>query len=112
MPGRISGAALFALALGGCSLPEQRADFRSVDPQERTLALAQAARERDQDSIPVLISMLDSEDAGERMLAIQTLERLTGQTLGYDFAAPRFKREPAVREWVQWDRARRDAASG
>jgi len=95
----------------GCSLPPQRPDFSSVDPQERTLAAAEAARRADRSSIPPLIEMLDSPDAAQRMLAIATLERLTGQTLDYAYWAPEHQRSEAVSRWVQWWRSTQSAGS-
>ncbi len=109
---RLHWLLLTPFLLGACALPERRADFRSVDPQERTLALAQAAQAEDERAIPVLIAMLDSDDAGERMLAIRTLERMTGQTFGYDYAAPPAQREPAVQDWVRWQRSRGSGSEG
>lgn len=89
----------------GCSQPSRRADFSSVDPSERTLAIGHAARDRDEGSIRSLIALLDSNDPAERMAAIRTLERLTGQTLGYDHAAPESARREAVARWEEWGRA-------
>ncbi|VAX40019.1 hypothetical protein MNBD_PLANCTO03-1271, partial [hydrothermal vent metagenome] len=37
-----------------------------------------------------------------RMVAILALERLTGETLGYDHAAVEAQREDAVARWVEW----------
>lgn len=87
---------------GACSLPARQADFRSNDPQERTLAVAQAARDPDGASVPQLIQMLQSSDAAERMLAITTLERITGETLGYEYSAPESARRAGVARWVAW----------
>jgi hypothetical protein len=93
------------VCLGGCSLPEQRADFNSVDPQERTLATLKAAETGDRAAIPQLIQQLASDDPALRMLAIRTLERLTGQTLGYEHAAPEPQRREAIVRWRDWQRA-------
>lgn len=97
-------AAIAALAYGiqGCSLPARRADFNSTDPAERTLALGQAADDADRASIPDLIALLESEDSAERMLAINALEKKTGQRLGYDYADPDPARREAVERWVAW----------
>lgn len=90
-----------ALACCSCSLPQQRADFDSIDPQERTLATIEAARSGDSASVPALIDQLESEDPGIRMLAIRSLERITGETKGFDYAAPEPARRQAVRIWRQ-----------
>ena len=52
-----------------------------------------------------LIGALESDDAAERMLAITALERITGETFGYDFAAPRAERTAAIGRWLEWRRA-------
>jgi hypothetical protein len=97
--------AIFLLAgLGACSGPERRADFDSNDPQEQTLALAEALNGDQQDQIPALIRLLDSPDPATRMLAIGTLNRWTGQTLGYDHAASEPKRKASADRWEQWAR--------
>ncbi len=102
-PRSIRTAAILACAgLSACSLPPQRADFSSPDPQERTLAVAQAAREDDRQSIPYLIQTLESSDPAQRMLAIGTLERLTGQTLGYEYWAPDPVRRQSIDRWQAW----------
>lgn len=90
------------LIAGGCSLPSQRADFRSNDPQERTLAVGEAMRTADRTSVPRLIELLASSDPAERMFAINALETLTGETRGYRHWAPERERREAVRRWVDW----------
>jgi hypothetical protein len=54
--------------------------------------------------------MLESDDPTTRVLALRTLERLTGETMGYDPHAEPFEREDAVARWS--DYARGGAASG
>lgn len=93
--------ALIAGLVGGCALPAQRADFRSVDPQERSLATVQA---RDLRDVPGLIEELGSDDPAARMLANQALERVTGQSMGFDYAAPERKRAEAIDRWKEWAR--------
>lgn len=100
------------IGLSGCALPEQRADFNSPDPTERTLAVGHAAVDPDPATIPELIGLLESEDPAERMLAIRTLEIQTGQTLGYEYTASEPSRHQAVQRWAEWEQGRRGAASG
>lgn len=90
----------------GCSLPSQQTGFRSDDPEQRTKALGAAARSDDRTRIPDLIAMLDSSDPAQRMLAIRSLERMTGQTLGYDHAAPEPQRAAAIDRWMKWEASR------
>lgn len=51
-----------------------------------------------------LVQMLESDDPATRLLAISTLQRLTNQTFGYDYAQPEVKRRPAVERWAAWVR--------
>jgi hypothetical protein len=62
---------------------------------------------RDPESIPHLIVLLRSDDPLVRMTSIRTLELITGQTLGYDHAAPEPQREQAVARWAEWYRTGR-----
>jgi hypothetical protein len=43
--------------------------------------------------------MLDSDDPATRLLAIDALERITGETLGFDASAPETERRNAVDRW-------------
>lgn len=99
---RLAAAAMFVLVLAGCSDPGSVVSFDSNDPAARFRATQRAAREKDQDSIKPLIQRLESDDPAERVFAIHTLEQLTGQTLGYDHAAPRQERAEAIRRWADW----------
>lgn len=75
-------------------------------------AITAAADSRNRQAIPGLISSLDSDDPAVRLAAIRALERVTGQTLGYDHAAPPWRRAAMVDEWERWYRAQRDAGGG
>lgn len=88
--------------VAGCSNPNDAVGFEENDPAARMRAIRQAAAAEDQGSIQPLILRLESDDPAERLLAIHTLERLTGQTLGYDHAAPRQERAAAVQRWAEW----------
>ena len=48
-----------------------------------------------------IVQQLDSVDPAVRLLAISALQRITGQTLGYEHDAPQLQREEAIRRWVQ-----------
>ncbi len=90
---------------GGCG-PSMPRGFSSPEPAARMDAIVAAARENDRSAVPKIVPMLESDDPATRLLAIRTLERLTGQTLGYDYAAPEARRDEAVERW------RRYAAEG
>lgn len=72
------------------------------DPGARLHAIEEAARTRDQNAVPRLVSLLDSDDPAVRMLSIRTLEEITGQTQQYDYAAPYLERRAAIDRWNQW----------
>ncbi len=97
LAGVVAGAAAF-----GCANPEAAVGFREPDPAARLRAIRQAAETRDRAAIGPLIGVLESDDAAERLLAIRSLERLTGQTLGYDHAGPVEERRAAARKWAEW----------
>lgn len=99
---RVPPFLVLALAVSGCSQPVMRASFEDATPAERTLAAANAARDRDEASIPHLIAMLDSEDPAQRMVAGDALERITGETQGFFFADPEPKRREAIGRWREW----------
>lgn len=89
------------LWLPGCarSTPD---GFDALAPEGRIDAIVRSARDGDRSRVPQLISQLDSDDPAVRMLAIRALERITGETKGYDHAASAQKRDEAVRRWVSW----------
>lgn len=93
---------LAAPALVGCGGPSIEPGFESVDPQERTAALLDAARSGDASATPELVIMLDSSDPAERMLADETLRRLTGEDFGYRHYDPEPQRREAAKAWRQW----------
>lgn len=99
----ISLASLAALTgqLIGCG-PAVTPSFDSPEPAARNAAIVRAAETRDQGSVDELIAMLDSDDPATRVLAIRTLERITGQTNDYDPHADTMSRAAAVRRWHDW----------
>ena len=86
---------------GGCtaSSAQLRRQMESFDPAKRIDAVIQAARRKDASLTPALVDRLDDEDPAVRMYAILALERLTGERLGYSYAAPTGKRREAVDSW-------------
>jgi hypothetical protein len=89
-----------ATLLWGCASPPGGLD--SPVPVEQLDAIAKVAREKDRQAIPKLIGLLNSDDPVVRLSAIRTLESLTGQTLGYDHAAPEYRRRQMVQAWADW----------
>jgi hypothetical protein len=81
-----------------------------VDPQGRTIALSRISESPTERDIPVLIESLTSADPAQRMVAIRTLERMTGETLGYRHYDPEWIRRDAVARWRAWWLERSGAA--
>jgi hypothetical protein len=88
--------------LGGCANPDSAVGFQEQDPAARIRAIQQAAASKDEAAVPGLIQLLESDDPAERLLAIRALERITGQTMGYDHAAPVDERRAAAERWGGW----------
>lgn len=109
-PGTLSAAAAALAFIAACTAPPAGPDFHSADSLARMGAIREAARTNDRSKVPDLIARLDSDDAGERLLAVRALERLTGTTQGYDYAAPRPEREAAIDRWMTWYAANRQGA--
>jgi hypothetical protein len=95
-------APFLAATIAGCASPPS--GFESPVPASRLDAITHAAQTRDESSIPDLITMLESDDPVVRLAAIRTLERITGTTLGYDYAAPDWDRREKVEAWADWYR--------
>lgn len=96
---------LFALAsaagLSACR-PTAPVGFDSPEPMGRVDAALLAAERGDRTAIPDLIRLLDSDDPLIRMVAIRSLERLTGETMGYRHDAPTLERRRAADRWTEW----------
>lgn len=91
------------LGLSGCASGRLRPDFDSPYPTAKMYAIEQAVRDgqSDQKTILRIIEQLDSDDPAVRFVAISALERLTGDTHGYDHTAPRLERDKAIARWVE-----------
>lgn len=97
-----SAGALLCLVLTGCANPDSAVGFDEPSPAARLRAIRQAGEQGDKSAIPGLIGELESDDPAERILAIRTLEKLTGQTHGYDHAASPDDRRAAAGRWAKW----------
>ena len=90
-----------AAMLASCAGPGLEAGFDAPDPAARLHATVKAAAENDTTKLPQIVKDLESDDPAVRMLSIYALQRMTGETLGYNFAAPEPERRAAVEAWKQ-----------
>ncbi len=72
------------------------------DPADKIPAIEQAVRQHDTHVEPQLVAGLDSDDSAIRLYCIDALQRMTGQTLGYQFFLDHEQRAPAIDRWKQW----------
>ncbi|HEX8522710.1 MAG TPA: hypothetical protein VF669_10675 [Tepidisphaeraceae bacterium] len=93
---------LFAVILTGCSGYSGPRGLESDDASQLIPAMKRAADEKNTRAVPVLIKALNNDDPAVRFYAIQGLERLTGQTLGYQYFLEADERKEAVARWEGW----------
>jgi hypothetical protein len=86
--------------LAACASPP--GGFDSPEPASKLTAITDAAERNDRSAIPHLIEALDNDDPVVRLAAIRALQRMTGQTLGYDYADHEWKRKQAADAWQRW----------
>ena len=99
------------LVLVGCG-PGIEPSFESSSPQARNKAIVAEVRKGEGADLRHLVRMLDAKEASTRLLAIEALERLTGERLGYDYAASVADRREAVERWRVWVGARGPGSGG
>jgi hypothetical protein len=93
---------VFLLAAAGCGPPRGAQYIASRDPAVKIPAIKVAARQQDRDAIPVLIKDLASADPAVRFYAIEGLQKITGQTMGYNYYGTDEQRAEAIARWNQW----------
>ncbi len=91
-----------AMMLVACGPSAIDGGFDSANPAARMYAIEHAARQGDTSAIKQIVEQLDSDDPAVRFIAIGALKRLTGETLGYDHAAPLEQRELAIKRWEKF----------
>ena len=72
------------------------------DPSICIEAIVLAGRQADRGAIPALIGRLDDDQAEVRMFAIVSLEKITGQRLGYHYYEPSRLRRQGIERWRGW----------
>lgn len=100
---RIFGYLCSSVFIGGsfsCSGYTGPRSVLNADPAVKIPEIHRAVAAKDRSVIPQLVKDLDSDDAAIRFHSIEALERLTGQTLDYDWTiADRHQRRPALERW-------------
>jgi hypothetical protein len=102
MFGRTVLASMTVLLAGACTAPTTRADFDSPHPTASLHAIERAGAERDRTATASLVEQLDSDDPMVRMLALEALLRIEGETHGYWHGDPPHVRRAAIEQWVDY----------
>lgn len=97
------------LLCGRCAPPASTGGFHSPDPASKLYAIRNAGESGDPQYIPELVEQLDDDDPAVRLFAINALERITGQRLGYNPYADEGGRRDAIEAWVDAVKSRRFA---
>jgi HEAT repeat protein len=99
----ILATSLSFLVTAGCVHPREPVRIDSHDTDAQVRAMKRAVRQHDPAAAPLLVDELDSEDPAVRFYAIEALQRITGDRLGYDYSEDRpEKRKAAVDRWRKW----------
>ena len=93
--------ALTALACG-CTAPQPPLVVSDPDPSVKIPATVAAVENHDMSSVRQMIKDLDSDDPAVRFYAFSALQKLTGETFGYQYFADEDKRAPAAGKWKAW----------
>ena len=72
------------------------------DPTVRAEATVRAAEQNDREAIPYIVDRLTDSEQGVRWAAICALEKMTGETFGYQHYGPAAERAEAVARWRKW----------
>ncbi|WP_428940530.1 hypothetical protein [Fontivita pretiosa] len=108
-------ALLLVAVLAGCGgIPRAQRVVTNPDPAAKIPAIKASVQTNDTSVVRQLIKDLESDDPAVRFYAIQGLERLTGQTFGYQYYADEQNRAAAVQRWkawlAGWEAGRREAS--
>ncbi|MEX2215910.1 MAG: HEAT repeat domain-containing protein [Phycisphaeraceae bacterium] len=108
-----TGFILILLLLAGCDTPRHRqGNFDSPDPASKLYAIRRAGEAKDRNQIPPLVEQLKSDDPAVRVFAIQALDRITGERLGYNPYADLLERNEKVLVWEEAVKQKRFAGAG
>ena len=99
-------ACLAGLLLTGCGSAglsrDYLKDISAEKPEIATAAMNQAALAKDQKAVEPLIKRLYDEDPAIRLSAIQALQSITDQTMGYRSYESEVERTEAIKRWNVW----------
>jgi hypothetical protein len=87
---------------GACTAPREPMVVSNPDPSVKIPAMKQSVESKDMTQVRQMINDLESDDPAVRFFAISALEKLTGQTFGYQYFADEDKRALAVGKWKAW----------
>ncbi|MBK8916038.1 MAG: HEAT repeat domain-containing protein [Phycisphaerales bacterium] len=90
---------LLASIGGGCLPSGSSPKLNSPNARERAVAGVALANSGDRAAVHRLVPLLEDGDSAVRMMAILSLERLTGETLGYRYFDAETRRSEAVERW-------------
>jgi len=109
--GRKSSIAVWAawpilVLLAGCAQQPKSANslagLEDRDPAVRFQAIKWAGENGVTAAVPLLVDRLLDQDQAVRFYAAKSLERITGETFGYDYKARPHRRAAAVARWRQF----------
>ena len=105
--------AVIGLVLAGVSCAPSSLDggFDSANPAGKLYAIQRSARTGDTSQLRQIIEQLDSDDPAVRFVAISTLDRLTGERLGYSPYDPPAERRAAIQRWIEYTEEARPPAA-
>ena len=90
-------------SMGGCFGGDGPVvSLKSDEAAGRIPAMQQAAKRKDKSAYPDLIANLNDDDPAVRFYAIESLRRMTGQTLGYRYFEDETHRQESVQRWKDW----------
>jgi hypothetical protein len=101
--GKVAPALAILLGVGACNFgPRGQAVITDPDPANKIRAFKIAEEHKDMTAVRQLVKDLESDDPAVRFYAINTLQRLTNQTFGYQYFANEEQRAAAVQQWNAW----------
>jgi hypothetical protein len=102
--GKFSWKSLLLLTAALCSACTVKAprNIADSDPSSKIPAIVAKVEEKDFSAVKQLVADLESDDPAVRFYAIGGLQRLTGETLGYQYFVDDEQRADAVGRWKAW----------